>query len=311
MTTPTALRPATLDDVDALTAMLDACTRAYVDRGSDAGSTRARLTTPGCELATDSFIAEGAAGDVLGFGQAWTTPGDEVKTFTRVHPDARGRGLGTMLLDAVLAAARRKAEGPGWSVKATTWARDETAPAVLRAGGLTEARHFLRMVLDLPAPASDVPPPAGLRLYRPGEDDDELYDASTEAFLDHWGSESVDADRWWWDERDSPDSGYDPTLWVVVEVDGVIRGHAIGRAKERGGRSEGYVSELGVRPAWRGRGIAQGLLRHLFAEFDRRGLDRAALDVDADNTTSALRLYRSVGMASEPSFTVWSAPLDG
>ena len=309
MTSSFSLRPATLDDVDVLTTLLDACSRAWVDRGSDADGTRARLAMPGCDLATDSFVAEGGSGEVLGFGQAWTTPGDEVKVFARVHPDARGRGIGSTLLDAVLTAARRKAEGPDWSVTATTWARDEAAPAVLRNSGFTEARHFLRMVLDLPSPVSDTPAPAGLRPYRPGDDDDELYAASTAAFVDHWGSESVDADRWWRDERDSPDSGYDPTLWAVVEVDDGIAGHAIGRVKERGGRSEGYISELGVRPEWRGRGIAQGLLRHLFAEFSRRGLDRAALDVDAENTTSAVRLYRSVGMVSEPSFTAWSAPL--
>jgi mycothiol synthase len=309
MTSPISLRPATLDDVDALTAMLDACTRAYVDRGTDAAGTRARLTMPGCDLATDSFLAENGAGQALGFGQAWTTSGQEVKVFARVHPDARGRGLGTLLLRTVLAAAHRKADGVGWSVTATTWARDPGAAEVLRVGGLREVRHFLRMVVDLPAPVPDTAPPVGLRAYRPGEDDDELYAASTAAFVDHWGSESIDAERWWWDERDSPDSGYDPTLWAVVEVDGVIAGHAIARVKERGGRSEGYVSEIGVRPEWRGRGIAQGLLRHLFAEFTRRGLQIAALDVDADNTTSALRLYRSVGMASEPSFTAWSAPL--
>jgi len=38
----------------------------------------------------------------------------------------------------------------------------------------------------------------------------------------------------------------------------------------------------------------------------RRGLERAALNVDAENTTGALRLYRKAGMEARPSFTVWA-----
>jgi ribosomal protein S18 acetylase RimI-like enzyme len=40
-----------------------------------------------------------------------------------------------------------------------------------------------------------------------------------------------------------------------------------------------------------------------------RGLERVALDVDAENTTSALRLYRNVGLREEPLFTIWAREL--
>ena len=43
--------------------------------------------------------------------------------------------------------------------------------------------------------------------------------------------------------------------------------------------------------------------------MSRRGLDRVALDVDAENTTSALRLYRKVGLREEPLFTIWAKKL--
>lgn len=58
----------------------------------------------------------------------------------------------------------------------------------------------------------------------------------------------------------------------------------------------GYVGTLGVRRAWRKRGVGLALLRHSFGEFQRRGKPRAALHVDASNLTGALRLYESAGM---------------
>jgi ribosomal protein S18 acetylase RimI-like enzyme len=66
---------------------------------------------------------------------------------------------------------------------------------------------------------------------------------------------------------------------------------------------------VGVRPRWRGRGIGEALLSHSLNVFRRRGLAAAALNVDAENITGALRLYRKVGMEPKPSFTIWSKPL--
>ena len=40
-------------------------------------------------------------------------------------------------------------------------------------------------------------------------------------------------------------------------------------------------------------------------ELRGRGATRIVLDVDAENTTSALRLYQSAGMTPRPAFTIW------
>ena len=53
---------------------------------------------------------------------------------------------------------------------------------------------------------------------------------------------------------------------------------------------------IGVRPAWRRRGIAEALLETSFAEFFRRGERRVALGVDAESPTGATRLYEKAGM---------------
>ena len=61
----------------------------------------------------------------------------------------------------------------------------------------------------------------------------------------------------------------------------------------------GYVGAIGVRPAWRGKGLAKALLRRTFAEFWRRGITRVTLDVDSQNETGAVRVYERVGMTVE------------
>jgi ribosomal protein S18 acetylase RimI-like enzyme len=58
----------------------------------------------------------------------------------------------------------------------------------------------------------------------------------------------------------------------------------------------GWVGSLGVRRAWRKRGIGLALLRHSFNEFYRRGKRKVGLGVDAQNLTGALRLYENAGM---------------
>jgi GNAT superfamily N-acetyltransferase len=85
------------------------------------------------------------------------------------------------------------------------------------------------------------------------------------------------------------DPSYDPALVFVAESGGAVAGVAQCW-------TEGFVKDLAVRPAFRGRGLGEALLRAAFAEFARRGVSEVRLKVDADNPTGAVRLYRRVGM---------------
>jgi ribosomal protein S18 acetylase RimI-like enzyme len=69
--------------------------------------------------------------------------------------------------------------------------------------------------------------------------------------------------------------------------------------------SVGRVAEIGVVPARRGAGLGFALLHDGFRELRGRGATRIVLDVDAENTTSALRLYQNAGMTPRPAFTIW------
>jgi predicted GNAT family acetyltransferase len=61
---------------------------------------------------------------------------------------------------------------------------------------------------------------------------------------------------------------------------------------ERGG--VGAVQNVGVTPAWRGRGVGEALVLQTLHGFRRAGLGRALLEVTARNE-AAQRLYRRLG----------------
>ena len=309
-------RPATLDDVPALTTLLDSITRVHLGRPTTEREARERLGVPGCDLATDSFLIPDANGRLIAFGNVWVAPPEDVRAFGRVHPEARGQGIGPVLLSLITARAGALARTlPTETVRfsTTAWAADLGAPGVLAGAGLAPVRHFQRMTRDLSTHLDEPEWPHGVaaRPYLPGADEDAVFAAYRAAFHEHWGSESPDSAHWWWDVRDSPDSGYDPELWTVAEADGDVVGFVIGRVHDRESGPEGYVSFLGVVPGHRGIGLGGALLSHQLAQFATRGLPRATLDVDVDNVTTALDLYRSAGMVPVPNFTIWAASMPG
>jgi mycothiol synthase len=79
---------------------------------------------------------------------------------------------------------------------------------------------------------------------------------------------------------------------------------------EQLGLKRGWLDSVFTRRPWRGRGLARALIGrsiHLLAE---RGMDTAALGVDADNPSGALGLYRSCGFDVVDRGAAWQKPLE-
>jgi len=109
--------------------------------------------------------------------------------------------------------------------------------------------------------------------------------------------------------------GFDP-------VDGASRVEILGRARHAvfacvrvdnravaagmGSFSHGWASVHGMRtlPAYRGQGMAGGILKAIAQEGIARGLGRAFLQVEAGNT-GAQALYRRLGFAPAWSYAYW------
>lgn len=94
---------------------------------------------------------------------------------------------------------------------------------------------------------------------------------------------------------------------AAARVAGEPAGALIGRQMT----GQGWVQGLGVRAAYRGRGLGRLLLQSAFAAFHRLGYPEVALSVDTENPTGAVRLCESVGMRSALSLLCWERELTG
>ena len=304
------IRPGTDADVIPLCEFLNACTLVHqgVSRSSPA-DILARLHREGADPQLDSFVAL-VDGAIVGFAHLWPDGPDEIKFFARTHPEARGRGVGSRLLELC---DRRAAELlPGAQRTTTTWAADASAPALLEAQGYRPIRYFVTMEIDagsVSEPATVLP--AGIERARLSTRPDlagALYVAWKDAFAGHWGRQVGSEAEFWAERRDAKIGSafpFEPELWLLALARGEVVGFCLCELGTTDAEPVGRVAEIGVVPAQRGAGLGFGLLHDGFRELKGRGATRIVLDVDAENTTSALRLYESAGMSPRPAFTIW------
>jgi mycothiol synthase len=76
------------------------------------------------------------------------------------------------------------------------------------------------------------------------------------------------------------------------------------------GIRRGWLDSVFTRRAWRRRGLARALIVRSLHLLRARGMEIAALGVDADNPSGALGLYESVGFAVTERLTTWRRPLE-
>jgi ribosomal protein S18 acetylase RimI-like enzyme len=140
-----------------------------------------------------------------------------------------------------------------------------------------------------------------------------LYDAWRAAFADEWGTYDESEETFWGERRDERGESafpFDPTLWLLALAGGELVGFCLCEIGAGDGETIGRVAEIGALPSRRGRGLGTGLLHSGLRELRDRGAERLVLDVDAENVTTALRLYTSAGMTPRPSFTIWEKTPD-
>ena len=216
-----------------------------------------------------------------------------------VHGDAaefrgivadKGRGLGTEIIERGEAFAR--AEGVGKILVAAP-EPDAAARALLESRGYREVRRFYEMAIELTEEPPEPVLPPGLVLDELHDDEYEaFYEALNEAFAEHWEWHPKPYEEWIALRQGQHRDEHGP-IWFVVRDGDELAAVTRNDASVAGG---GYVGAIGVRPAWRGKGLAKALLYRTFAEFWRRGTTRVTLDVDSQNATGAVALYERVGM---------------
>jgi ribosomal protein S18 acetylase RimI-like enzyme len=294
-------RPVTSDDFPALAAFLAEDETVLFGRPSRLGLADVAAWFSGVDLSSDTWLFEdGGALVALGWVETYDDKGMAVGV---VHNRRRGCGLGSELVDR--SEDRLRTLGVA-RIQNVTLAADMTAPPLLSGRGYREVRRFREMTIELRDDPPAVPVlPDGFRIepFSAALAQD-FHAALEEAFADHWEHEPEPFEEWWRRQLAIPD--HDPSLWFLVRTDQDVVA-ATRNAPERSGG--GWIGALGVRPAWRGRGLAKALLVHSFREFHRRGQRRVGLGVDSENATGATKLYEGVGMVVESEQVVWEKEL--
>jgi ribosomal protein S18 acetylase RimI-like enzyme len=160
------------------------------------------------------------------------------------------------------------------------------------------------MEVELEEPPAVPEWPDGLAVSPYREDEAAAFHAALdEAFAEEWGHEP-DRDIDWRSvrERRSPDR----SVWFAVHGGDEIAAAAV---CEEGHWGVGWVHAIGVRKAWRQRGLGLALLLHCFGELFRRGWSHIGLGVDAANPTGATRLYERAGMHVSSSYVYFEKGL--
>jgi mycothiol synthase len=276
------VRAATVEDADAVAELIFSTEPVEPISGAEV-----RDWWQGQDLASDTRLLHApdgrlaAAGDVVKRQDALSVEG-------YVHPAFHGRGLG---LDLVEWGEGRARELGVARVRNAALSTDERARALLTGRGYRTVRHYWTMTIDL---GDDIEVPGwpdgiDVRTLAQGEER-ALYEADREAFADDWSRPERTFEDWW--EKFGESESFDPSLTFLAWDGGELAGYSICGFAFGGG----FVKLIGVRPAWRRRGLGLALLLHSFRELRARGAEKMSLGVDAANSTGATRVYERAGM---------------
>ncbi len=289
------VRPASRDDVVAITSLIAAC-----------------------EMANDG-VAEIHPDDVsILFNRVGAEPGEVVvveegtsivawasrigeRAEADVHPVRRGRGIGRAVLGWTESRARVAGEA---RVRQTVTDADVAAARLFTENGYAHggSSWILQQTLGDEPPAVEAPKGIVFRSYRLS-DAHAVYRLIDDAFSEWPGREPSAFESW--ASHVIAHGSFSPALSPLAFDGDELVGAALSLAYEGG--DEGWVQQLATKSTHRDRGIARALLQSAFAGFHAAGW--RACGLSTDSRTGALSLYERVGMRVRRSYTWWIKPL--
>jgi len=263
-----------------------------------------------CDPYRDMLFAEVDGNDV-GYAIVWWHMNSDGEwlgfNVGYVVPAYRRRGIGRNLLDFVetrlLEISNQLIETGQLSPSAPRYYLNVAAEKELAKESLLKHTGYqaIRLEYDMVRPdlenIPDLPLPVGLEVrpvlpehYRP------VFDAANEAFRDHW-CYMVEPEESF--QKMLVDPNFDPSLWCVAwagdQIAGMVLSFINKAENEEFNRKRGYTENICVLRPWRKQGLAKALIALSLKALKERGMDHAALGVDAENISGATHLYEKMG----------------
>ena len=266
----------------------------------------------GFDPETDMRMVFAPDGSLAAFIECWMTQEPPVHPwiFGCVHPVHWGKGIGghivTWAEDHAYLALEKCDPDLRVAPRSGTEAHNQKGVALFEGLGWKHIRSWYRMVADLNS-VPEVPAFPDRIIVRPYDPETEIeavYRTFVDTWRDHFGFVEQPFEKGFAEYKHNmiEEPGYDPRYWFVAMDGNEMAGICICRPEDPEDAEAGWVSELGVRRAWRKRGLGYALLKHAFAAFYADGKKRAGLGVDANSLTGALKLYESAGMRVQRQF---------
>lgn len=302
-------RPLTLDDAQKFVETINAISAdTGTNRSYPADFIQTQWQEPKFDITQSSYGIFASNSQLAGYVVIWDADEIPVRPWVEwgVHPEYLDHNFSTQLLQWADITSQRIIDRcpPDARLSLHTSVVKGYTPmeSALTQTGYIAIRSEYDMRIDMKTQPTAPNPPDGfkIRTYNDGEDLEALVRAHQDAFSDHFGNieESFEKEfeefrRWF-----ATDNLTDSTLIFVAisEATNEIAGYVVGLKEEHGDPSVGYIEYVGVRRAYRRRGLAQTLLQHSFHEFWNRDKKSVTLEVDGESLTNAVGLYARVGM---------------
>ena len=245
-------------------------------------------------------------GELYGYGDRWRQKErDRAWLDVEVIP---GETASAEALLRELEAGARDDVDPGALAMTYVPSVDQTVKEVVESAGYEVARHSFRMTISLESEPDEPEWPEGIRVATYEEAwESAVHSAHQEAFADHWEHVAEPLEEWRKWLIDNP--GFDPSFWFVAWDADQVAALSLCRVHASGNAEHGFVSVLATRRPWRRRGLGTALLQHSFLDMKRRGMKKASLGVDAENTTGAVGLYERAGMRVDRRYDMYGKEL--
>jgi len=302
-----SVRPCTLDDVEAVVDLMNACAIKVTGKAdTTVEQTRTDWQRPNFDQAASQRVVLTPDNQIVGWAEVHDAEVVVVFTDIYVRPDYENEGIGEYLFAWVESRARQVIDKAPIDARVVLRAysfsadKDVWYSALLHESGMRVIRHFWRMEMDLntPQPTPRWPDGITLKVYDGVSDKRPICAVRCSAFQDQFGhvDRPFEEEYARWSHYWESEGNLVPGLWFLAMDGEQIAGICLCKPSQNGEEDRGWVASLGVLREYRRRGIAEALLYTAFDKFYQMGKKCVGLGVDASSITGAATLYKRVGM---------------
>ncbi len=277
------------------------------------------MPSMGFDTKKDVLIAE-IAGNVIGWSQVMRAQDQFGKGmyrhFVDLLPDWYGKGIRTAMLRYNEQRLREIAETHPADIpcdfRSSAADTEKDWISVLRNEGYSAFRYSYKMVRPSLEDIPDFPLPEGIEV-RPVKPEhyQAIVDAWNEAIKDMRSLIPISNEVF---QAFQKLPMFDPSIWQIAwhenAVVGTVMNYVDKKENSEYKRKRGYVEGISVQRPFRGRGIAKSLIARSLRILKDRGMTEAALGVDAENPSGAVKLYKGMGFQIHKKTLSYKKPMD-